>query len=304
MTHLFRHRTRHLAAALLLLPGFRDRVATSDADMLIDLGDRISNADHDTDAGLMREVMAVFEPMAIPRAHLLGNHDRHYLSRAENEAILGRPLGSRSLDVNGWHLVFWQIDLSGRFPDKPIPAEADFDWLRADLAGTTLPAVVFTHVPLDGSSMTGNYYFQNNPASATLRHTAQARQVIEAAGNVVLCVAGHVHWNNATSIDGIRYLTVQSLAESFTTEGEPTGAWAEIELSDRLLWRVHGADPVTRQAIGLGEGIEMDKCVIPIGLLEQGVGRAVATVEIAIGFVHDQRDAMAARKFVESQNQS
>jgi len=233
------------AAALPLLRHVRENVATRGADMLIDLGDRISNADHDTDIGLMRDVMAVFDPVEIPRAHLLGNHDRHYLSLAENEAILGQPLGSRSIDMKGWHLVFWQIDLSGRFPDNPIPADSDLDWLRADLAATTLPAVIFTHVPLDGASMTGNYYFQNNPASATLQHIARARQVIEDAGNVVLCVAGHVHWNNATSIDGIRYLTVQSLAESYTTEGEATGAWAEIELADVLRWRVHGGDPVT-----------------------------------------------------------
>jgi len=236
------------AAALPLLRDVCDRVTASGADMLVDLGDRISNADHDSDRELMSEVAAVFEPMDLPRVHLLGNHDMHYLSKVENESVFGRPLGSHSVDLKGWHLVFWQLDLSGRFPDNPLPADIDLEWLRADLASTTLPAVVFTHVPLDGASMTGNYYFQNNPASATLRHASRALHVISSAGNVVLCVAGHVHWNNVSSIDGIRFLTIQSLAESFTTEGEASGAWAEIELSDRLTWRVHGADPVEYEA--------------------------------------------------------
>ncbi|MFT5447570.1 MAG: Icc protein [Gammaproteobacteria bacterium] len=236
------------AAALPLLRDVCNRVTASGADMLVDLGDRISNANHDTDKELMSDVVAVFEPLDLPRVHLLGNHDMHYLSKVENESAFGRPLGSHSIDLKGWHLVFWQIDLSGRFPDNPLPCDIDLEWLRADLAGTTLPAVVFTHVPLDGASMIGNYYFENNPASATLRQASRARQVIGAAGNVVLCVAGHVHWNNVSSIDGIRFLTIQSLAESFTTEGEASGAWAEIELSDRVRWRVHGGDPVEYEA--------------------------------------------------------
>lgn len=236
------------AAALPLLRDVCARVSASGADMLIDLGDRISNADHDTDTKLMSDVVAVFESMDLPCAHLLGNHDMHHLSKVENESAFGRPLGSHSVDVKGWHLVFWQLDLSGRFPDNPLPSDIDLEWLRADLSDSTLPAVVFTHVPLDGASMIGNYYFQNNPSAATLRHASRARQVICAAGNVVLCIAGHVHWNNVSSIDGIRFLTTQSLAESFTTEGEASAAWAEIELSDRIRWRVHGADPVEYEA--------------------------------------------------------
>lgn len=240
--------TKQGAAALPLLETVRDRIAASDTDLVVDLGDRISNVDHDTDAGLMRDVMSVFAGVTGARAHLLGNHDMHYLSRAENEAILGRPLGSLSQDMKGRHLVFWQIDLSGRFPDRPIPSDADLDWLRRDLANTTLPSVIFTHVPLDGEAMTGNYYFQNNTASATLRHTQAAREIIEASGKVILCVAGHVHRNHNTTIDGIRYLTVQSLAESYTTEGAASGAWADIEIDDQIRWTVHGGDPMRYEA--------------------------------------------------------
>ncbi|MEX2617247.1 MAG: HAD-IIA family hydrolase [Alphaproteobacteria bacterium] len=236
--------TKQGAAALPLLQTVGQRIAAGKADLIVDLGDRISNVDHDTDAGLMRDVMSVFGGLDKPRAHLLGNHDLHYLTRAENEAILGRPLGSHSQDLKGRHLVFWQIDLSGRFPDSPIPSDADLDWLRRDLANTTLPAVIFTHVPLDSEAMTGNYYFQNNTASATLRHTQAAREIIEASGKVILCVAGHVHRNHNTTIDGIRYLTVQSLAESYTTEGAASGAWAEIEIDEQVRWTVHGADPM------------------------------------------------------------
>ena len=235
--------------ALPMLEGFRARVSEGGFDLVVDLGDRITNADHDTDLDLMHDVESAFSRLDTPRQHLLGNHDLHYLSVAENEAVLGRTLASHSIDLSGRHLVFWQHDLSGSFGDSLLPSPADLDWLRADLASTTLPAVIFTHVPLNGGAMTGNFYFHNNAPSATLSHAAEARQIIETAGNVVLCIAGHVHWNDSSTIDGIRYLTLQSLTESFTTQGEASGAWAEIEIGDQnVLWRAHGGDPLRYEA--------------------------------------------------------
>ncbi len=235
--------------ALPMLEAFSARVSEGGFDLVVDLGDRITNADHDTDLGLMRDVEAAFAMIDTPRAHLLGNHDLHYLSVAENEAIHGRGFASHSLDVKGRHLVFWQHDLSGAFGDSLLPSPADLDWLRDDLANTTLSAIVFTHVPLNEGAMNGNYYFHNSAPSATLRHAAKARQIIETADNVVLCIAGHVHWNDSSTIDGIRYLTLQSLTESFTTQGEASGAWAEIEIGDQnVLWRAHGGDPLRYEA--------------------------------------------------------
>ncbi|NKB55159.1 MAG: HAD-IIA family hydrolase [Alphaproteobacteria bacterium] len=240
--------TKKGAAALPLLRAFSDRVAAGAFDLVVDLGDRISNVDRDTDLQFMAEVASVFEEIGIPREHLLGNHDLHYISAGENEAIMGRSLGSHSIDLKGQHLVFWQHDLSGSFSEEPVPSSSDLEWLRADLESTNLPAIIFTHVPLNDAAMTGNFYFQNNAASATLRQTAQAREVIEAAGNVVLCVAGHVHWNDCTTIDGVRYLTLQSLTESYTTQNEASAAWAEIEVDGQVRWRAHGGDPMVFEA--------------------------------------------------------
>lgn len=240
--------TKRGAAALPLLKEFRTHVSTGNFDLVVDLGDRISNVDHDTDLQLEAEVISVFEGIDVPREHILGNHDLHYISAKENEQILKRPLESHSIDLKGKHLVFWQHDLSGDFPESPIPSQADLGWLQADLANTNLPAVIFTHVPLNSGAMAGNFYFQNNTSAATLRHTEKAREIIEAAGNVVLCIAGHVHWNDSSTIDGIRYLTLQSLSESYTTQNEASAAWAEIEIDDRVRWRACGDDPMEFEA--------------------------------------------------------
>lgn len=235
--------------ALPLLEGFRDQVERGRFDLVVDLGDRITNVDREADLRLEEEVEAVFAGMDTPRMHLLGNHDLHYLTAAENEAIQNRSLASQSIDLKDRHLVFWQLDLSGKYGDAALPSQEDLDWLRDDLAATTKPSVVFTHVPLHGGAMTGNFYFQNNTPSTTLSHAAEARAIIEASGTVVLCVAGHVHWNDSATIDGIRYLTLQSLTESYTTQGEVSGAWAEIELSgETVRWRAHGGDSLNYEA--------------------------------------------------------
>lgn len=240
--------TKQGAMALPLLTAAGKEIDAGGMDLLVDLGDRISNVDRDTDLQLMRDIAAVFDGIATPRAHILGNHDLHYMTQAENESILSRAFDSYSQDIKGRHLVFWQNDLSGNFPENTVPTDDELDWLRADLAATTLPTIIFSHIPLDDAAMHGNFYFQNNNAEATLRRTQMAREIIEASGKVILCVAGHVHWNHSSTIDGIRYLTVQSLSESFTTEGEASGAWAEILVDDQVRWRVHGNDPVYYQA--------------------------------------------------------
>lgn len=240
--------TKQGAAALPLLEKSLSQISTSGADLIVDLGDRISNVDHDADLELMREVKSAFDNLEIPKVHLLGNHDLKYLTRAENERVLDRSLESHSLDLRGRHLVFWQIDLSGQYSANAAPSEVELEWLREDLRATSLPTIIFTHVPLNDAAMTGNFYFQNNPAEATLPNTQAARDVIEASGKVILCIAGHVHWNNNSSIDGIRYLTVQSLVESFTTETSAAGAWAEISVDEQVRWSVHGADPMYYEA--------------------------------------------------------
>lgn len=230
--------------ALRLLNAFADFTNGWDADLAIDLGDRISDRDNPTDRQLTADVAGVFQRVGVPRRHILGNHDLEFMTVAEGEELLGTSLRSESIDIKGFHLVFWQadahIDAEKGFQ---LPA-ADLAWLEADLAATDLPSIVFSHVPLDGASMTGNYYFEANSRYSRYEQTEKIRQVLNAAGNVVLCVAGHVHWNKANVVDGIPYLSLQSLTESYTTAPDPAGAWSTIEIGADIHWQCHGADPI------------------------------------------------------------
>lgn len=227
-----------------LLDDFVRYVDRTKPDFVIDLGDRITDTDHGTDLTSLAFLADKFRALSAPVHHLLGNHDLVHLSAEENGRHLGQVMHSTSIDLKGWHLVFWQANVDLQLHSPFELSEDDFAWLKADLASTNLPAIIFTHVPLDGASMTGNHYFENTPQVAGYRNVDRVHEIISQAGNVAACIAGHVHWNNVTRIDGIPYLSLQSLTESYTTQGSASGGWSVIELDRRLRWRCEGDDPI------------------------------------------------------------
>jgi Icc protein len=230
--------------ALDLLDQFLAFCADYGPDLILDLGDRINDQDRETDRRLLGEVAAKFQGLNTPHAHLDGNHDSDFLLPEDNVEAFGTG-GHASRDVNGYHLVFWNASTKIPRPEPFRATEADLEWLATDLAATELPSIVFSHVPFSGASMVGNYWFQNNPEHATYPNAAEIREIVEASGQVILCAAGHVHWNTLHTVAGIPHITIQSLTESFTTGGEPAAAWATLEIGDGAIqWQTFGLDPI------------------------------------------------------------
>jgi hypothetical protein len=233
-------------AALGLMDDFARYVKDSGASHVLDMGDRISDENRETDLGLAAEVAEAFRAVEAPIWHLNGNHDRDHMSVADNEALLGQSLDHAVHDIDGWRIVLWRADSRIRRGDEGngfVLTEADLVWLARTMQATDRPTLVVSHVPISGHAQTGNYYFQNNPASSTYPMADRARAALALARVPVVCLAGHVHWNTVTAVDGITHMTQQSLTESFTTAGEPAGAMGLIELSDTVSWDVAGADP-------------------------------------------------------------
>jgi len=238
--------TKRGDTALGLMTEFARFSRDMGATHVLDLGDRISDVDHDTDLALQAEVAEAFRAVDAPVRHLCGNHDRDHLSVEENESILGQRLGHEVLDLGAWRVALWRADTRiARGPEHSgfVLREADLLWLSRVAQAADRPLLVVGHVPISGHAQTGNYYFQNNPASATYPMAERARAALAQARVPVVCLSGHVHWNSVTTVDGITHLTQQSLTESFTTGGEPAGAMGIIELGDTLRWEVAGADP-------------------------------------------------------------
>ncbi|MEQ9642784.1 MAG: HAD-IIA family hydrolase [Alphaproteobacteria bacterium] len=231
-------------AAIGLLGEFVAHANRATPDFAVDLGDRISDIDAETDRRLESEVAAVFADVQVPRLHMLGNHDLVHLDRDANADVLGVDTHHRVVEAGEIRLLLWQADVNIDWHSGLLARDADLDWLRETLASDDRPTVILSHVPLDNASMEGNYYFQNNPQFAGYRNGHAIRRVLRESGNVIACIAGHTHWNRLSTLDGIPFITVQSLTESFTTEGEASAAFAEFEIDESIRWRTVGNDPI------------------------------------------------------------
>jgi Icc protein len=224
------------------------------AQAVVDLGDHVNNESAARDFDLLREVGDVLDGCGIPLHALAGNHDLKNLPSRDVERALGRELGSRTVYARtgfdgGMRLILWAADVSFDANGGFRALESDVAWLDGELRSSPLPAVVFSHVPFGGASAAGNYYFGHRPRSwAEYAQAEDIRRVIEESERCVACVAGHVHRNTVQVVDGIPYLTVQSLTETSTTAPAPAGAWALLEKQGASLCHsVFGRDPLMLQ---------------------------------------------------------
>jgi predicted phosphodiesterase len=217
--------TKRGDTALALMEEFQRFANEAQPDFVLDLGDRISDENRETDLVLQKEIGEAFRPIAAPIHHLNGNHDRDHLEVADNETILGQPMKSMSLDVGSWRIALWRADAKiHRDRGGFVLREEDLLWLSRTAQAADRPLLVVSHVPISGHAQTGNYYFERNPEVSTYPMADRARAALAQARVPVVCLAGHVHWNTVTTVGGITHLTQQSLTESFTTQGEPAGA--------------------------------------------------------------------------------
>ncbi|MEL6169949.1 MAG: metallophosphoesterase, partial [Pseudomonadota bacterium] len=195
---------------------------------------------------LQEQVADAFTTISAPRYHVAGNHDLYHLTAEENANLLGQSVASEVIDLGAWQLLLWRADAKITWTETSrgfsLP-ETDYLWLSRQIVAAEKPSLIATHVPVSGHSQIGNYYFQANPDVAGYPQSPRVRAALAQAKVPVVCLAGHVHWNTVTQIDGIFHLTQQSLTESFTTGGTPAGAMAILELGDEISWHVSGLDP-------------------------------------------------------------
>lgn len=238
--------TKRGDTALDLMARFANWSNETAPDLVLDLGDRISDINEETDLRLETEIADAFKAVNAPVYHICGNHDRDHLSVAQNEEILGQSLQNEVLDMGDWQIALWRADSKITRTEQHrgfnLPPE-DVIWLSRVMQTATKPTLVASHVPVSGHSQIGNYYFQASPGYSTYPQAARARAALAQAQVPVVCVAGHVHWNTVSQIDGIPHLTQQSLTESFSTQGEPAESWGLLTLTDTAHWQVWGRDP-------------------------------------------------------------
>jgi UDP-2,3-diacylglucosamine pyrophosphatase LpxH len=230
-------------AALGLLDEALTRAKALGVDAVIDGGDRISDVDAATDRRLEAEVADCFAAAGLPRYHVDGNHDRAFLTEAENTEALRCDKRPDTVDLGEVRLVFWRPDVTLTRTRGFSLTDGDLVHLSNLLNASEKRTILVSHVPLSGQSMLGNYWFEANQAHAAYAEQVAIRAVLAVAPCPIVAISGHVHWNSVTMVDHVPHLTIQSLSDRWHSMPHPAGAWAHLSADNQTLSiRVFGHD--------------------------------------------------------------
>ena len=207
------------------------------ADFIVELGDFTDNPANGSLAydrrkaavlGFLDGAEEKFSGFKGPRYHVLGNHDTDQLSkedvasRVQNSGI-SLPAGQYYYSYNQGGVHFIVLDASFtsagnaysgvpgaagygyQWSDANIPA-AELAWLKADLAATKLPTIVFTHQLLNPQEQVDAAF---DPAHS-IKNAADVRSILEKSGLVLAAFAGHYHDGGYQQVNGIHYITLQA----------------------------------------------------------------------------------------------
>ncbi|MDG2125983.1 MAG: metallophosphoesterase, partial [Verrucomicrobiales bacterium] len=177
---------------------FAQAMKEAEVDFVVQLGDFCVPKEGN------RKFLEIWDSIAVPRYHVLGNHDTDGgYKREETVKWWGMPARYYSFDQGGMHFVV----LDGN--DRPeghtsgyprFIADDQIKWLEEDLKATGLRTVVFVHQSLEREEEGG------------VQNGAAVRGVLEAAGagKVVACFSGHHHRDYVREISGIAYPQINS----------------------------------------------------------------------------------------------
>ena len=237
------------AEALGLLDAIVREANERAVDAFITLGDNVNATSASEDREYLASVKTCLDGLRMPVLPIFGNNEFKFLGRDGAAQALGCNPASEVHTLHGYTLIVWRADCTMSLERNLTLTDEDLAWLERALQDASYPAILFLHVPIDDHSLIGNHYFEHRPELARYSNAARARAMVEASGKVVLVLAGHVHWNAGTTIDGIHYRTLPSLTDTFRVDAEPTAAWAILDLHDgRASLEVFGREPMTWSA--------------------------------------------------------
>ncbi len=162
--------------------------------------------------------------LSTPIEYCIGNHDvwgwsdrdtlQHEAGfgkqRVMEELELATPY--RSFDQGGWHFVV--LDSTHPVEGNGYTAKLDdeqFEWLADDLARTTAPTLVLSHIPIlaacayfDGDNeQSGNWHV---PGAWMHIDARRLKDLFLGHPQVKVCISGHIHLEDRVEYNGVTYL--------------------------------------------------------------------------------------------------
>lgn len=190
---------------------------------------------------------------SLPVFHTLGNHDiwgwnKSKSSTSGSEAQWGKKWATDTLGLAapyhshqraGWKFI--HLDSVAPRGDTGYFAkldEAQLAWLKAELDNTpkTTPIVVISHIPI--LSITALFGLKDKSLAYSPSNMHEdgliLHQMFAAAGNVKLCLSGHIHLLDRTQTDGVTYICDGAVSGSWWkgTHGTCPEGYGVVELFD------------------------------------------------------------------------
>jgi Icc protein len=218
--------------------------------MLVNLGDDIEDETRELDLERYERCQSILHGVRDASVvNVAGNHDTINLNRRDLARIWGHdgPL-HYAFDAGGWHFVVLQT-FERQGVDVSIPAD-QIEWARDVLARTERPAVVLMHHSASEQQLHDSRWFAKRPDLALVKERRELRRIFEESGRVKAVFNGHVHRNHLDVINGIAYVTFQSVIENVDDDapGRPAAAYGVVRLTqERIVVRVEGNDPARYQ---------------------------------------------------------
>jgi 3',5'-cyclic AMP phosphodiesterase CpdA len=225
-------------------------------DLVVNLGDDIEDEGPEADRARYRQCLSILREAHAPLVNVAGNHDTVHLHprdlldawRADTRPGSPAPVDDGpelryAFDRGGFH--FTVLHTHEKKSVEITVGQSQLEWLASDLASTQLPTVVLMHHSAAEQQLHGNRWFEACPELALVKERAEFRRVLQASGKVVLVLNGHLHWNHLGVIEGIPYVTLQSLTENLDEDapGRPAAAHAIVRLSpERVVVEVEGEE--------------------------------------------------------------
>ena len=242
----FAGKLRKLTAhAGFLARGFVDRMnEVVRPDLVVNLGDDIEDESPAVDLARYRECQSILRGARADVVNVAGNHDVIHLGATDLLAAWGREGELHyAFDRGGFHFVVLH---TRERKDLDVSVGPDqLAWLEADLAASSLPTVVLMHHSAADQDLRGNRWFEGSPHLCLVKERRRLREVFARHGRVVAVFNGLLHWNHVDVVDGLPFVTLQSLVENLDEDapGRPAAAHAVVRHGPRrVLVEIAGAE--------------------------------------------------------------
>lgn len=210
------------------LASFIEDASSTDLDFIIQLGDFCRPYDYN------RPFMSIWNSYPGKKYHVLGNHDTDGgFTREEVVQYWKQQNKYYSFDCKGYHFVILDGNDNDPSPDRPSGyarylGKEQLKWLKNDLNETNLPCVVFCHQGLD-NDLGG---IDNATESRYLLEQANERAGFQ---KVKVVFSGHHHQDYKNTINGIRYIQINSMSYQWLGEEYLTSRYSE-EINQTHPW--------------------------------------------------------------------